>query len=77
MTLHCVMNPNFREFLEILTKQHSTEHAITTIEGGTVREEGIEKDPEFDLHVEQVASMADVAAAREFLAEHFRPRTSA
>ena len=32
-------------------------------------------DPDFDFHSEQIVGHGDLAAAREFLAEHFRPRT--
>src|SRR3954471_21225882 len=32
VTLRCVMNPNFSEFLEIVTTRHAAENAITTVE---------------------------------------------
>jgi hypothetical protein len=35
----------------------------------------LREDPAFDLHVEQVGGDEGLAAAREFLGEHFRPRT--
>ena len=35
----------------------------------------LREDPAFDLHTEQIVGPADLSAAREFLAEHFRPRT--
>jgi hypothetical protein len=34
----------------------------------------LREDPDFDLHIEQIVGDADLAAARAFLAEHFRPR---
>ena len=35
----------------------------------------LREDPDFDLFVEQGAGHADLAAAREFLGQHFCPRT--
>jgi hypothetical protein len=35
----------------------------------------LREDPAFDLHTEQIVGHAELSAAREFLAQHFRPRT--
>lgn len=43
VALHCIMNPNFSEFLEILTTRHAAENAITTVEDMALGLEGCEK----------------------------------
>jgi hypothetical protein len=87
VTLRCIMNPNFSEFLEIVTTRHAAESAITTVEEVEFGREGCEKIVhELDdamartvvlrrVGLEQVVGDTDLAAARGFLGEHFRPRT--
>lgn len=43
VTLNCIMNPNFSEFLEIVTTRHAAEHAVTTVEEVDFGREGCEK----------------------------------
>jgi pimeloyl-ACP methyl ester carboxylesterase len=43
VTLRCIMNPNFSEFLEIVTTRHAAENAITTVEEVEFGRDGCEK----------------------------------
>jgi hypothetical protein len=43
VAMHCIMNPNFSEFVEIVETRHSKAHAVTTIEDVEFGTEGCEK----------------------------------
>jgi hypothetical protein len=43
ITMRCIMNPNFSEFLEIVTTRHAAENAVTTVEEMEFGQEGCEK----------------------------------
>jgi hypothetical protein len=70
VTLNCIMNPDFSEFLEIVTTRHATENAVTTVEEVEFGREGCEKIVhELDDAMARAVVLERVGA---FVAEHSR-----